>query len=76
MTKFSTKKKKREKQVVLEEETLSHDKACKECYKQKQKLINEDDYDEDDEISDKKNACNNYYKQNRTRNNRLFHRME
>ena len=76
MTKFSTKKKKREKQVVLEEETLSHDKICKECYKQKQKLINEDDYDEDDEISDKKNACNNYYKQNRTRNNRLFHRME
>ena len=80
MTKFSTKKK-REKQVVFEEETLLLDKACKECYKQKQKLINENDYDEDDhdeddEIHDKKNACNNYYKQNRTRNNRLFHRME
>ena len=49
MTKFSMKK--RENQVVFEEETLSHDKACKEYYKQKQKLINEDDYDE---IPDKK----------------------
>ena len=75
MTKFSTKKN-CEKQVVFEEETLSHDKACRECYMQKQKLINEDDYDAADEILDKKNACNNYYKQNRTRNNRLFHRME
>ena len=73
MTKFSIRK--RENQVVFEEETLSHDKACKECYNQKQKLINEDDYDEDDEIPDK-NACNNYYKQNRTRNNQLFLRME
>ena len=45
MTKFSTRK--REKQVVFEEKTLSHDEACKECYNQKQRLINEDDYDED-----------------------------
>ena len=74
MTKFSTRK--REKQVVFEEKTLLHDEACKECYNQKQRLINEDDYDEDydedDEIPNKKNACNNYYKQNRTKNNQLF----
>ena len=48
MTKFSTKKNS-EKQVV-DEETLSHEKACKECYKQKQRLINGDDQDNDDEV--------------------------
>ena len=52
MTKFLTKKNS-EKQVV-DEETLSNEKACKECYKQKQKLINGDDQDNDDEILDKK----------------------
>ena len=42
-TKFSTKKKHFSEKQVVDEETLSHDKACKECYSQKQKLINEDD---------------------------------
>ena len=69
MTKFSIKKKKCESQVVFDEETPSHEGACRECYMQKQKtLINKDDYDADDEILNKKNACNNCYKQNGTRN--------
>ena len=54
MTKFLTRKK-CESQVVFDEETLSHEGACRECYMQKQKtLINKDDYDADDEILDKK----------------------
>ena len=76
MTKFSIKKKACENQAVFDEETLSYDKACRKCYMQNQKLINEDDQDNDDEIHDKKNTCNNYYKQNGTRNNQLFHGME
>ena len=43
MTKFSIKKKACENQAVFDEETLSYDKACRKCYMQKQKLINEDD---------------------------------
>ena len=55
MTKFLKRKsKKSEKQVVFDEETLSHDKACREYYKQKQMLINGDDQDDDDEIPVKK----------------------
>ena len=49
-----------EKQVVFEEETLSHYEAWRECYNQKQKLINEDDYDEDydeDDEKKKKKKC-------------------
>ena len=37
------KKKACENQAVFDEETLSYDKACRKCYMQKQKLINEDD---------------------------------
>ena len=40
---LNKKKKACENQAVFDEETLSYDKACRKCYMQKQKLINEDD---------------------------------